>query len=254
MFCPNCGNELPANAQFCVNCGTKLAKEDFFEVEIDYSKNGNPDAPAAAEVTVVEEAAPAPRKKADGLSIALVTALVVLSLILLSLLAFVILRLSSQSGSHIVSSAAPDTHAVSIESGTPAPVAEVTPVPAPTAEPTPVPTAAPTPVPTPVPTPTPAPQQQGAYLLPDSSSRLLTEADISSLSHQELCLARNEIFARHGRKFVNPNIAAYFALQPWYNGTIEPEMFTENNLTEIEKANVRLIQQYENRIYGGSYY
>ena len=110
----------------------------------------------------------------------------------------------------------------------------------------------PTPEATPAPTPTPEPQE---YLLPDSATRYLTEADISFLSHRDLCLARNEIFARHGRIFKTPEIAAYFQSMDWYRGTIQPDQFdNENWLSDIEKANIKLIQQYEDRVYGGSYY
>ena len=36
------------------------------------------------------------------------------------------------------------------------------------------------------------------YILPDSSSRILSDSEVSGLSKEELRLARNEIFARHG--------------------------------------------------------
>ena len=80
--------------------------------------------------------------------------------------------------------------------------------------------------------------QQGEYILPDSSSRLLTEADIAGLSDSELELARNEIYARHGRRFDTPEIMEYFETKSWYSGTIEPEDFDYSVLSEIERANV----------------
>ena len=39
------------------------------------------------------------------------------------------------------------------------------------------------------------------YILEDSSSRYISMYDVRDLSVQELCYARNEIYARHGRKF-----------------------------------------------------
>ena len=101
------------------------------------------------------------------------------------------------------------------------------------------------------PTPTPTPS---AYLLPNSSTEYLTVADISGLTWEELCLARNEIFARHGRAFNTPQIAAYFEAQDWYYATIPAAQFNNNSLSAVEKANVELISQYENSHYGGSYY
>lgn len=43
--------------------------------------------------------------------------------------------------------------------------------------------------------------QNSEYIIPDSSTRLLTAADLNGLSKNELRLARNEIFARYGRRF-----------------------------------------------------
>lgn len=84
-----------------------------------------------------------------------------------------------------------------------------------------------------------------SYILPDSSSRELTIADISGLSHDQLDLARNEIYARHGRKFTNPSLQDYFNSQAWYTGTIEPEDFTDDMLSDIEKNNIQFIKDHE---------
>ncbi len=104
---------------------------------------------------------------------------------------------------------------------------------------------------TPAPTPyTPPdydyPAQNNYYILPDSSLRLLTYQDIAGLSQQELMLARNEIFARHGRIFSDPDVRNYFESQIWYYGYIEPEDFSDTMLSDIEKDNIAFIQEYEN--------
>ena len=108
-----------------------------------------------------------------------------------------------------------------------------------------------TPTPTPEPTETPEPEEEDEpdFLLPDSASRYLTEADLEDLTWRKLCLARNEIFARHGRLFVTPEIAEYFNSKPWYEGR-----YDEVTLNSIETANVNFILSYENRHFGGSYY
>lgn len=64
-------------------------------------------------------------------------------------------------------------------------------------------------------------QPVSAYILPQSAERRLTEADLEGLSHQQLCLARNEIYARHGRRFKNKDIAAYLRKR---TGTTRPSM------------------------------
>ena len=74
-------------------------------------------------------------------------------------------------------------------------------------------------------TPTPLPDPSAEYLLPDSATRYLTEADLAGLSHEQLCFARNEIYARHGRIFKTPQLAASFNSKSWYHGTINPDKF-----------------------------
>lgn len=83
------------------------------------------------------------------------------------------------------------------------------------------------------------------YILPYSSERLLIEDDIRNLSMEQLTLARNEIYARHGRIFQDETIRAYFESQSWYHGTIAPEDFSANLLSEIEKKNIEFIRTYE---------
>ena len=43
------------------------------------------------------------------------------------------------------------------------------------------------------------------YILPDSDSRYISENELGGMSSEQLRLARNEIFARHGRKFKEHN-------------------------------------------------
>lgn len=109
----------------------------------------------------------------------------------------------------------------------------------------------PEPTATPEPTPTAAPEPD--YLLPDSATRYLTQADLYGLSREELCFARNEIFARHGRIFNTPAIKAYFEGKDWYHGTIPPDRFSSDVLNVYERANIELIVKVEDSM-GGSYY
>ena len=66
-------------------------------------------------------------------------------------------------------------------------------------------------VPDPTATPTPMPQDQqisqtGEYFFPESNSRYLTDDEVSVYSSAQLELAKNEIYARHGRIFVTQSI------------------------------------------------
>ena len=83
------------------------------------------------------------------------------------------------------------------------------------------------------------------YILPDSSSRFLGKGALVNLSQDQLKKARNEIYARHGRKFSDPELQEYFAGLSWYQGSIEPADFSEDLLNEFERANVKLIAEYE---------
>lgn len=84
------------------------------------------------------------------------------------------------------------------------------------------------------------------YILPQSASSYLEPDDLEELTDAELRLARNEIYARHGRMFNDKELQEYFDSCDWYNGTIEPEDFSENVLNEYEKENLELIVSYEN--------
>ena len=90
-----------------------------------------------------------------------------------------------------------------------------------------------------------APQPPPAYILPDSNARYLTESELRGLSASVLRLARNEIYARHGRLFESQDLQLYFNSQPWYKGRIQPANFNESVLNQYEKANIALIQKLE---------
>ena len=83
------------------------------------------------------------------------------------------------------------------------------------------------------------------YLLPDSDSRYLTEEDLEALDPDDLRIARNEIYARHGRKFADPDLQAYFDEKNWYYGTIDPKKFDEKTLNKYESYNRDFIVKYE---------
>ena len=85
------------------------------------------------------------------------------------------------------------------------------------------------------------------YILPDSGTRKLTNSDLEGLDANELELARNEIYARAGRRFNTDYIQDYFDDKWWYVGTIEPEDFTEDMLNDVEKYNVNFIRNYEKK-------
>ena len=114
-------------------------------------------------------------------------------------------------------------------------------------------TASPSPAPTQGVSPAPEtemPESIQDYIFPDSADRYLTDEELSKYSSSQLELAKNEIYARHGRKFVTKRIADYFNSKSWYQGTIEPEEFDARQDTifnEYESANVIKIVEWEER-------
>ena len=84
------------------------------------------------------------------------------------------------------------------------------------------------------------------YILPDSSTRVLSADELYGLTAEQLRIARNEIYARHGRRFNSADLQAWFDSKSWYTGTIAPEAFDQNILSSIELLNLDLIQKVEN--------
>ncbi len=80
------------------------------------------------------------------------------------------------------------------------------------------------------------------YLLPMSNSQKITTKDLSDFDDLDLKRARNEIYARHGRKFVSQDMACYFTKQSWYK--INPN-YSEKLLSSLETSNAIFILNYE---------
>ena len=86
------------------------------------------------------------------------------------------------------------------------------------------------------------------YIFPNSSSVLLTDSEVSGISKDQLRIGRNEILARHGRRFNDQTLQQYFDSKSWYNGTISPDEFDANldsRLNDVERANIEIIKKYE---------
>ncbi|GEM_PF-6480028 len=52
---------------------------------------------------------------------------------------------------------------------------------------------------------------------PDQMTHYLTDMELSGCSCWDLKILRNEIYARHGRKFKSKDLQDYFFAQPWYS-------------------------------------
>lgn len=84
------------------------------------------------------------------------------------------------------------------------------------------------------------------YIIPDSSRRLLTTDDLTNLTPWELKVARNEIYARHGRPFKYADLKCYFQGKSWYRVN---SRFSDKLLNTYEQKNVVKILNYEKQIH-----
>lgn len=80
------------------------------------------------------------------------------------------------------------------------------------------------------------------FMIPDSSTRYLTEYELKYYTTHELAIARNEIYAIHGYVFVTDEWKNYFANQQWY-----VPISQDVTLNSIEEYNVNLIKNEESR-------
>ena len=76
----------------------------------------------------------------------------------------------------------------------------------------------------------------------DSSTRLIAPFELAGLGPSTLKLARNEIYARKGRRFRDPWLRDHFSQFSWYQ-----PLHDEVPLNRIEQRNVALIRQAEAR-------
>lgn len=93
------------------------------------------------------------------------------------------------------------------------------------------------------------------YVLPDSATHYYTWEELSGYSDWDLYIARNEIYARHGRGFVRQNLRDYFAGCSWYTELYDPEYFDtylESGMSDCELSNIQTILDLEH--YRGSPY
>jgi hypothetical protein len=79
------------------------------------------------------------------------------------------------------------------------------------------------------------------YILPASDKKVMSEGDVVNLTKEQLRLARNEIYARHGYVFKSQDLQTYFSNKSWYHS--DPAF--EGSLNEVEKENVNFLKARE---------
>lgn len=241
MYCEKCGSRLEPGDLYCPGCGNKLTGDHTQQYQGGSRQ---------------------PRKKpeSDGREKVLYVLLgVVAVLLIIGIIWGVVTLISLNREEERYTAAVSDTKQEQTadvngnqDSDTvdPVEVPGTTTAPAPTQEP--AATEEPIVTPAPIPSQTPVPAQEsnsaadGDYVIPDSSSRLLGSSDLSGLSEWELRIARNEIYARHGRMFNDSALDSYFRGKSWYVPSIAAENFDDNTyLSKTELKNAKLISDYE---------
>ncbi len=80
------------------------------------------------------------------------------------------------------------------------------------------------------------------YIISDSSTREISKSELINLTPWQLKVARNEIYARHGRPFVHKDLQCYFATKNWYS---EDPNYNVSSISYVENKNIATIQAYE---------
>lgn len=254
MYCTECGNEMPADARFCAQCGTPATavdpKGDVMAGTVEESKTPSDDPAESADVELeaqqkgeeltVEAAAsdegtsptienvpagPEPRfsvKQIACMAVAGVAAAAAIVCIVMFCMNPPDTTIpangtsSSSSEAQSSSSAANTSNSSAASSSNTSSAAAVS-------------------------------TNANGEVLPDSDSRYYTQAELESLSDHDLYLARNEIYARHGRGFKNQDLVEWFSSKDWYVQRYTPAEFDAlpDQRNEYERANSDLIIEIE---------
>jgi hypothetical protein len=83
---------------------------------------------------------------------------------------------------------------------------------------------------------------QGHYTF--ASGEVMTRGILSNFTARQRRIMRNEIFARYGYRFKNPELRTYFLAQPWYIPSADD---VTARLTPLEKLNVEMLEAYDKR-------
>lgn len=74
------------------------------------------------------------------------------------------------------------------------------------------------------------------------ASEPITSEMVEGLFVEDLRVLRNEIYAKHGRVFKDPNLQKYFEAQTWYQPNPD---FKDEMLSEVESKNLAIIRETE---------
>lgn len=88
------------------------------------------------------------------------------------------------------------------------------------------------------------PELDNEYIFPNSDREYLKKSDLKGMSKSEINRAKNELYARHGRKFKSKELQKYFESKSWYKGIYSPKQWDKKgdkyffNKYEIKNRNL----------------
>lgn len=91
----------------------------------------------------------------------------------------------------------------------------------------------------------------GGYIFPDSDTSYLSKSDLKEMTKSQINLAKNELYARHGRMFRREDLQDYFDDCSWYTPRYSPEEWDKYGdsyfFNEYEIANRNLLDKQEKK-------
>ncbi len=75
------------------------------------------------------------------------------------------------------------------------------------------------------------------------STRYATKKDIVNYDKGQIRVLKNSIYARHGRKFKDKQLRAYFTSQSWYKP--RSDEVAASHFNKYENANIAFLKKYE---------
>jgi len=78
-----------------------------------------------------------------------------------------------------------------------------------------------------------------------TDEKMYSPEDFQGLSPEVIHVAKNEIYARHGYSFKDPDLYNYFMAQIWYTPSVLPADFSEKTFNETEVKNLNVLNSID---------
>lgn len=211
-YCENCGNPLEDGVLFCEACGEKVKLDDLSSVEEFQGAEDKSDNTKEKEKS---------KKKwiFGGATVAVIVGIAI---------GFTVLFYKGDSEKEVMQGQKKNENIANSSTPIPTPTEAVTSTPEVTVVPT--------------------EPSDTSYVLSESNTKYLKNKDVQGISKENLRLARNEIYARHGYIFSDGELTAFFKKKAWYNPTIKRSEWKDDVLNKYEKANVTFLYSKEKGI------